>query len=114
LDIESLFNNEESINNLGESSYQGLADSIMVELQQKYNLRNREKHTTNVPPKNILSRNKMNEAEVPKPPTETQVSWTKPIEIRTTQTKKPKNIEEKMPTKETKKKNRRFQFRKRT
>jgi hypothetical protein len=32
LDVESMFNNEEIINNLGDSSYQGLADSIMVEL----------------------------------------------------------------------------------
>ena len=39
LDLESLFNNEESINNLGDSTYQGLVDSIMAELQQKYDLR---------------------------------------------------------------------------
>jgi hypothetical protein len=87
LDLESMFNNEESINNLGDSAYQGLADSIMVELQQKYDLRPREKNSTNVPPKNILSRSKMNEATVTKPPTETQVARTKPVETRTMQTK---------------------------
>jgi hypothetical protein len=31
LDLEPLFSNEESINNLGESAYQGIVDSIMVE-----------------------------------------------------------------------------------
>jgi hypothetical protein len=35
LDLEPMFNNEERINNPGESTYQGIADSIMVELQQK-------------------------------------------------------------------------------
>jgi hypothetical protein len=43
LDQEALFKNEESIYNLGESDYQGIADSIMVEIQQKYNLRPRDK-----------------------------------------------------------------------
>jgi hypothetical protein len=43
LDMESLFNNDENINNLGDSTYKGLADSIMVELQHKYDLRPREK-----------------------------------------------------------------------
>jgi hypothetical protein len=33
LDLEPLFHNEESINNLGESAYEGLSDSIMVKLQ---------------------------------------------------------------------------------
>ena len=33
LDLETVFNNEESINNLGESTYQGITDSIMAELQ---------------------------------------------------------------------------------
>ena len=55
LDLESIFNNEERINNLGEFVYQGLVDSIMAELQQKYNLRPREKNSTNDPPKNIFS-----------------------------------------------------------
>jgi hypothetical protein len=55
LDLESMFNNEESINNMGDFAYQLLADSIMVELQHKYDLRPREKNPTNVPPKNILS-----------------------------------------------------------
>jgi hypothetical protein len=33
LDLEPMFNNEESINNLGECAYQALVDSIMDELQ---------------------------------------------------------------------------------
>jgi hypothetical protein len=43
LDLESLFNNDENINNLGDSTYKGLADSIMAELQHKYDFRPREK-----------------------------------------------------------------------
>jgi hypothetical protein len=55
LDLESLFNNDENINNMGESTYKGLFDSIMVKLQHKYDLSPREKSPTNIPPKNILS-----------------------------------------------------------
>ena len=72
LDKEPMFSNDESINNLGASGYQGITNSIMVEIQQKYNLRPRETNTTSVPPKNILSRNKENEAVVTKPLVETQ------------------------------------------
>jgi hypothetical protein len=50
LDLESLFNNDENINNLGDSTCQGLVDSIMAELQHKYDLRPREKGSTNIPP----------------------------------------------------------------
>ena len=93
LDLEPLFNNDESINNLGESAYQGLTNAIMTKLQQKYNLRPRETNPTSVPPKNILSRNKANEAVVTKPLVETQASQTKIVETRETQTKKIENIE---------------------
>jgi hypothetical protein len=55
-----LFGNEVSINNMGESDYQGITNSIMAELQQKYNLRPRDKNSTTVPPRKILSRNKTN------------------------------------------------------
>jgi hypothetical protein len=74
LDLESLFNDDENINNLGDSTYKGLVDSIMVKLQHKYDLRPREKSSINTPPKNFLSRNKANEAAVTKPSTETQVA----------------------------------------
>ena len=43
LDQEPLFGDEVSINNMGDSDYQGIVDSIMVELQQKYNLMPRDK-----------------------------------------------------------------------
>jgi hypothetical protein len=72
LDLESLFNNDENINNLGDSTYKGFVDSIMDELQHKYDLRPREKSSTNIPSKNMLSRNKAYEAVVTKPSTETQ------------------------------------------
>ena len=62
LDQEPLFWDEVSINNMGDSDYQGIADSIMVELQQKYNLRPRDKKFTTDPPKKIFSRNKKSEA----------------------------------------------------
>ena len=62
LDQEPLFGNEESINNLGKSDYRGITDSIMAKLQQKYNLRPRDKKITTDPPKKILSRNKKSEA----------------------------------------------------
>jgi hypothetical protein len=41
LDLESLFNDDENINNLGDSTYRGLTNSIMVELQHEYHLRPR-------------------------------------------------------------------------
>jgi hypothetical protein len=77
LDQEPMFSNEESINNLGESAYQGITNSIKDELQQKYNLRPREMNTTSIPPKNILSRSKANEAVVTKPLAEKQSAQTK-------------------------------------
>jgi hypothetical protein len=83
-----MFNNEESINNLGEYAYQGLTDSIMAEIQQKYNLRPREMNPTSVPLKNILSIDKANEAVVTKSIVEMQASRTKTVETRETQTKK--------------------------
>ena len=93
-----MFENESYINNLGDSTYQGLADSIMSELQQRYDLRPREKNSTNVPPKNIFSLSKTNEVAVIKPLTETQASRTNPIEIRTMKTKKPENTKVEIPT----------------
>jgi hypothetical protein len=108
LDREPMLNDQESINNLGESTYQGLDDSIMAELQQKYNLRPKEKNPTSIPPKKILSRNKANEAVVTKPLVETQAARTKIVETRETQTKKTENIEAQDPTREIEKKTRRF------
>jgi hypothetical protein len=55
LDLESLLNNDENINHLGDSTYKSLADSIMVKLQHKYDLRPREKKSTNIPPICFLS-----------------------------------------------------------
>jgi hypothetical protein len=89
LDLEPMFNNEKNINNLGDSTYKGLADAIMVELQPKYDLRPREKSSTNIPPKNILSLNKANEATITKPSTETQASRTKQVETKVVKTKNP-------------------------
>jgi hypothetical protein len=61
LDKKPLFGDKVSINNMGDSDYQGITGSIMDELQQKYNLRPRDKKFTTDPPKKILSRSKKNE-----------------------------------------------------
>jgi hypothetical protein len=89
LDLEPMFNNEKRINNLGESAYQEIVDSIMAKLQQKYNSR---------------TRNQANEAVVTKQLVETQVAQTKIVETRPTQTKKTENIEAQPPTREIEKK----------
>jgi hypothetical protein len=84
LELELLFNNEESINNMGESTYQGLIDSIVIKLQHKYILMPRKKNPTNFPPKNIFSRGIESEEVVTKPLVETQVSRRKTVETRKT------------------------------
>jgi hypothetical protein len=53
-----VFNNDENISNMGDSTYKYIADSIMAELQHKYDLRPREKSSTNIPPRMILSQKK--------------------------------------------------------
>jgi hypothetical protein len=121
LDQEPLFGNEENINNLGDFEYQGIADTIMAELQHKYNLRPRNKKFTTDPPKKILSRNKMNEAAQPSTETqaaktkiaesqaakmktvETQTAKTKTVETKETQTNRLEKKETKIPTREAEK-----------
>jgi hypothetical protein len=49
-------NNDDSINITEDPGYQGITDSIMVELQQKYNLRPRNRNMKNAQPKRIFSR----------------------------------------------------------
>jgi hypothetical protein len=72
----------------------------MAELQNKYDLRSREKSSTNNPPKKPLSRNKSNEAVVSKPPTEIQAARVKQVEAKVTQTKRPENKEAEIQTRE--------------
>jgi hypothetical protein len=82
---------------MGESDYQGIADSIMAELQQKYYLRPRDKNSTTDPPKKILSRSKKNEAYQPSTgnlttktkTVETQYAKTRTTKTKETQTNKP-------------------------
>jgi hypothetical protein len=82
LDLVSLFNEDANINNLGVSTYKGLTDSIMSEIQHTYDLSPREKNSINTPPKNILSQNKANEAVVAKPSDETQVARAKKVKTK--------------------------------
>jgi hypothetical protein len=114
-----LFSNEKSVNNLGESAYQGIIESIMVEIQHKYNLMPREKSTTSAPPKEILLRNKANEAVVTKQTiekhaaqtkqaVEKQVAQAKRVETKATQTKKEENIETQTSTRQCEKTTRGF------
>ena len=85
LDQETLFGNEVSINNMGESDYQGIVDSIMAEIQQKYNLRPRDKNSTIDPQKKILSRSKKNETS--QPSTEKITTKTKTVKMQDTKMK---------------------------
>jgi hypothetical protein len=81
LDAEYRFNNDDSINITGDSAYQGITDNIMAKLQQKYNLRPRDRNVTTTQPKNILSRSKASEAA--------QLS----VEARTAKTKSAENAD---------------------
>jgi hypothetical protein len=83
LDQEPLFGNEEIINNMGGSDYQGIIDSIMFELQQKYTLRPRDKNSITAPLKKILLITKTNEAV--QTSTETQAAKTNTTETKATQ-----------------------------
>jgi hypothetical protein len=101
LDQEPLSGNEESINNMGGFDYQGIANSTMAELQQKYNLRPRDKNYTTATPKKIPSRSKTNETAQPK--VETQTAKTKTTETKATQTNRLEKRETEIPTREAKK-----------
>jgi hypothetical protein len=108
---EPLFGKEESINNMGKSDYQGMVDSIMAELQQKYNLRPRDKNSTTDPPKKILSRSKKNEASQPSTEkitaktkmVETQDAKMKMVETKATQTNRTEKRETEIPSREAEK-----------
>jgi hypothetical protein len=62
LNVEGWSNNNEGMNITNDSSYQGIVDNIMVEIQQKYNLRPRIRNVTTSPPKKILPRGEIDEA----------------------------------------------------
>ena len=57
----------------------------MVELQQKYNLRPRDRNIATAQPKKILSRSKVNEAA--QPTAETQTAKTKAAETQNAKTR---------------------------
>jgi hypothetical protein len=56
LNAENRSNNDDGINTTEDFAYQGIVDNIMVELQQKYNLRPRSKNIATAQPKKIFSR----------------------------------------------------------
>jgi hypothetical protein len=96
LNTEYWSNHDESINNTEEYAYQGITDNIMVELQQKYNLRPRDRNITTAQPKKIMSKRKDNETASPLAETQnvktkvvgTQTVKTNPAETKATQTDK--------------------------
>lgn len=73
----------------------------MVELQQKYNLKSRDRNITTTQPKKIMSKSKDNETTLPLAETQnvktkvvgTQIVKTNPTETKATQTDKSKNKE---------------------
>jgi hypothetical protein len=88
-------NNYDSINITEDSSYQGIVDNIMVELQQKYNLRLGNRNMTTAQLKKIFSRGEVDEV-APKAAgrqtiktkvTDTQSSKTKTSETPATNTR---------------------------
>jgi hypothetical protein len=91
LSQESLFEGEESINNLGDLDYQGIVDSIMPELKKKYNLRPKDKNSTTDPSKKIMSRSK--KSEITQLSIEAQAAKTKTVEASTAKTKTAKTKE---------------------
>jgi hypothetical protein len=56
LNTEQPSNKDNNINNTDDSTYQGMVDTIMVELQHKYNLRPKNKSVSTTQPKKILPR----------------------------------------------------------
>jgi hypothetical protein len=96
---------EENVNNFDEptSQYKILTDSILVELQDKYDLRPREKIVVINKPKKVLLRKKENEVVFLKPSIETSIVQTKQVEEKTTQTKTLENKESEVQTKEIEK-----------
>ena len=56
LNVENRSNNDDGINTTEDFAYQGIVDNIMVELQQKYNLRPRSKNIAIAQPKKIFPR----------------------------------------------------------
>jgi hypothetical protein len=99
LGTEYLFN-DDNINIIEDFAYQGIVDNIMVELQQKYNLRPRDRNVTNSQPKKILTRSKASEAA--QSAVETQTVKTKAVETQTSKTKSVEILTVKTKTVETK------------
>jgi hypothetical protein len=70
--------NDDSINITKDSAYQGIADNIIAKLQQKYNLRPRDRNVTISQPKKILTRSKA--SETAQSTVETQTAKKKAVE----------------------------------
>jgi hypothetical protein len=80
LNTEQPSNKDNNINNAGDSTYQGMVDTIMAELQHKYNLRPKNKSVSTTQPKKILPRGETYEP-IPKD-TEIQNTKIKEAEVQ--------------------------------
>ena len=58
LKTEQSLGEDNNLNNVDDPTYQGMADTIMVELQHKYNLRPKNKLVSNSQPKKFFPRGK--------------------------------------------------------
>jgi hypothetical protein len=88
-----------------DSTYQGIADDIMAELHQKYNLRPRNKSLTTPPVKKILPRGEIDESvskNVEKQTIRTKTADTQPTNTKSTDTPVVNTQKVEVPTTETK------------
>jgi hypothetical protein len=87
LNTEQPSNKGNNINNTGDSTYQGIVDTIMVKLQHKYNLRPKNKPVSTTQPKKVLPRGETYEPSPKEAKTVLQNTKTKEAEIQAGKTK---------------------------
>jgi len=114
--MEHRSNEDSNTNNTEDSAYQGIVDTIMAELQHKYNIMSKTKNVTTTQPKKILPRGEIydptqKETEIQNTKikgAEIQTGRTETVETKTTenksiQTNKSEKKETEVPIRETKK-----------
>jgi hypothetical protein len=102
LDTQQLSNKDDDINNTDVFVYQQMTDSIMAEVQHKYNLRPKNKPVSTSQPKKILPRGKIyeptpKETEIPNRQTKEVDSHNPKVKEAETQAKKTKTAETRIP-----------------
>jgi hypothetical protein len=102
LDTQQLSNKDDDINNTDVSVYQEMTDSIMAEVQHKYNLRPKNKPVSNPQPKKILPRGEIyepapKETKIPNRKIKEVDSQNPKVKESETQAKKTKTAETRIP-----------------